>query len=79
VPIAAGIGRMSYSRYAYYTVIGATGWVLSMTTLGFFVGMSPLGKHIELVIIAVVVLSLMPGVIAWWRSRRGAVAINPEG
>ena len=79
VPIAAGIGRMSYTRYAFYTVIGATGWVLSMTLLGFFVGMTPLGKHIELIIIGVVVASLMPGAIAWWRSRRGAVAVTPEG
>jgi membrane-associated protein len=77
VPIAAGIARMSYARYAYYTVIGATGWVLSMTLIGYFVGMTPLGKHIELIIIGVVVLSLLPGVIAWWRSR-GAVAANPE-
>ena len=38
VPIVAGIGRMSYPRYAYYTVIGAASWVLSMTMLGFFVG-----------------------------------------
>jgi membrane-associated protein len=73
VPIAAGIGGMSYSRYAYFTVIGATAWVVSMTVLGYFVGLSPLGKHVELVIVAVIVLSLMPGVIAWLRSRRGAV------
>jgi membrane-associated protein len=82
VPIVAGIAGMSYARYAFYTVIGATGWVLSMTLLGYFVGLTPLGKHIELVIIAVVVASLMPGAIAWWRAKRGVGAVdakvNPE-
>jgi membrane-associated protein len=78
VPIVAGIGRMSYPRYAAYTVIGAAGWVVSMTLLGFFVGQTPLGKHIEIVIIAVVLFSIMPGVIAWLRARKGARVANGE-
>lgn len=74
VPVVAGIAGMRYSRFASYNVIGGASWVTSMTVLGFFVGKSPLGKHIELVIVAVVLLSIAPGVIAWLRSRRGAVA-----
>ena len=70
VPVAAGIARMSYPRYALYTVVGAAGWVLSMTLIGYSVGKTPLGKHIELVIVAVVVFSLLPGLFAWLRARR---------
>jgi membrane-associated protein len=78
VPVVAGIAGMRYGRFASYNVIGGAAWVSSMTVLGFFVGKSPLGKHIELVIIAVVVLSIMPGLIAWWRSRRQRPESNPE-
>ena len=77
VPVVAGMARMTYRRFAAFNVIGGAGWVLSMTVLGYFVGMTPLGKHIELVIVAVVVASLMPGVIAWLRSRRAPAAPPP--
>jgi membrane-associated protein len=72
VPVVAGIGKMQYRRYAWFTVIGAAAWVVSMTLLGFFVGKTPLGKHIEVVIVLVVVASLMPGVFAWLKARREA-------
>jgi membrane-associated protein len=74
VPVVAGIGKMNYRRYAWFTIIGAAGWVMSMTVLGFFVGKTPLGKHIELVIVAVIVASITPGLIAWLRARKGNVA-----
>jgi membrane-associated protein len=73
VPVVAGIAGMRYSRFASFNVIGGASWVSSMTVLGFFVGKSPLGKYIEWVIVAVVLLSIAPGLIAWLRSRRGAV------
>ena len=79
VPIVAGIARMPYARYANYTIIGAASWVVSMTLLGYFVGLTPLGKHIEIVIIAVVAASLMPGVIAWLRARKAPGVAGGEG
>ena len=72
VPVVAGIARMSYGPYSLYNVVGGAAWVSSMTVLGFFVGKTPLGKHIEVVIIVVVLLSITPGIIAWLRSRRPA-------
>jgi membrane-associated protein len=70
VPVVAGIAKMSYRRYLWFTLVGGAGWVISMTTLGYFVGMTPLGKHIELVIVAVIAASLLPGLIAWLRARK---------
>jgi membrane-associated protein len=78
VPVVAGIAGMRYSYFATYNVIGGASWVTSMTVLGYFVGKSPLGKHIELVIIAVVFLSILPGLIAWFRSRRPAASAHPD-
>lgn len=76
VPVVAGIGQMPYRRFAFFNIIGGASWVSSMTVLGFFVGKTPLGKHIEAVIIAVVFLSILPGIIAWLRSRKSPAAAS---
>jgi membrane-associated protein len=78
VPVVAGIAGMRYSYFVTYNVVGGASWVASMTVLGFFVGKSPLGKHIELVIIAVVFLSILPGLIAWFRTRRRSTSVHPD-
>jgi membrane-associated protein len=70
VPVIAGIAEMPYRRFVIFNIIGNASWVSSMTLLGYFVGKTPLGKHIEVVIIGVVTLSIMPGAIAWLRSRK---------
>jgi membrane-associated protein len=79
VPVVAGIAGMTYRDFATYNIIGGASWVFSMTVLGYFVGMTPLGKHIEAVIIVVVFLSILPGIIAWLRSRKApAPAAAPD-
>jgi membrane-associated protein len=72
VPVVAGMGRMDYKRYTLFNVIGAVAWVVSLTLLGYFLGSAFPGlmKRIELVIIGIVLLSLLPGFIAWWKARR---------
>jgi membrane-associated protein len=74
VPVIAGMAKMDYRRYLFFTVIGGAAWVLSMTFLGYFLGIRfpVLGKHIEKVIIAVVLLSLVPAIIAYLKSRRSS-------
>ena len=78
VPVIAGVAQMPYHRFATFNIIGGAAWVISMTVLGYFVGLTPLGKHIEKIIILVVFLSILPGIIAWWRSRgTPAPAVEP--
>lgn len=74
VPVVAGVVRMPYLRFASYNVIGGAAWVLSMTLLGYFLGTAFPGlvKRIEIVIVAIVLLSVSPGLVAWWRERRRA-------
>ncbi|HEX2570917.1 MAG TPA: VTT domain-containing protein [Polyangia bacterium] len=74
VPVVAGVAGMPYRRFAAFNVIGGAAWVLSMTFLGYFLGTAFPGlvKRIELVIIAVVFVSICPGLIEWWRLRRRA-------
>jgi membrane-associated protein len=72
VPVVAGVGGMPYKRFATFNVIGGAAWVLSMTLIGFLLGQTPFGKHIEKIIIVIVFLSISPGLWAWWNSRKAA-------
>lgn len=70
-PFMAGVARMDYRTFVTYNVVGGIGWVLSMTTLGYFLGQVPfLKKHLDLAVIAVIVLSLMPIFIEFLRHRK---------
>jgi membrane-associated protein len=74
VPVVAGMGQMEYRRYALYNVVGGIAWIWSMLFIGYFLGryIPGVDKHIESVIIVVIVLSLMPGIISWLRAKRAS-------
>lgn len=71
VPVVAGMGDMDYRRYTLYNIAGGIGWIWSMLFIGYFLGsyIPGVDQHIESVIIAVVAVSLLPGLIAWLRNR----------
>ncbi len=70
VPFVAGLGAMPYLRYLAFCIIGAVAWVGSICTAGYFFGNIPAVKaNLTLVIMAIILLSISPGVIAWLRSR----------
>ncbi|HVY49700.1 MAG TPA: VTT domain-containing protein [Minicystis sp.] len=69
-PVVAGVGKMPYSRFALFNVAGGAGWVFSMSFLGYFLGKLIDAKNIERVVYLVIVLSLMPLVIGWMRTRK---------
>lgn len=76
-PFVAGIGKMSYRRFAAYNVVGGVAWVLLFTLAGYFFGDLPWVKtNFHYVIVAIIVLSVIPPVIEIWRSRRGSGATN---
>jgi membrane-associated protein len=74
-PVVAGAAEMTYRHFAAYNVIGGTGWVLSMTLTGYFLGRSipNIEQNIHLVVAGVSALSLLPGFIAWMRNRKKSV------
>lgn len=75
-PLVAGVGRMDYRTFLTFSVLGGTAWIWSMLLLGYFLGSRVPGvaKHIDLVIIAVIFVSILPGLIGWWRERNARPA-----
>lgn len=72
-PFLAGVGTMSYPKFAFYNIAGAFVWVTSFTYAGFFFGSTPLvQKNFKLVILAIIIISIMPGVIEILKARREA-------
>jgi membrane-associated protein len=69
-PFVAGIARMTYLRFSIYNVAGALAWVLSLLYAGYWFGNVPVVKqNLSAVIIGVIVLSVMPLVVEYVRSR----------
>lgn len=70
-PTIAGVARMNYTKFFTYNVIGGVLWVLSMLHGGYWLGRSipNIEKHIHLVILAVIFISLIPIFHEWRVSR----------
>jgi membrane-associated protein len=70
-PVVAGIGQMSYRHFAAYNIIGGVGWVFTMTMIGYsLIKLFPgIEKHIHIVIVVVIILSILPGIIEVLRAK----------
>lgn len=75
-PVVAGVAEMEYRSFVAFNVIGGLLWVWSMLFIGYFLGrwVPGIDKHIESVILVVIFLSILPGIIGWWRERRRAAS-----
>lgn len=84
VPVVAGVAGMTYRRFALFNVVGAAAWILSMTLTGYLLGtrFPVLVRHIEKVIVVVILLSILPGIVEYARARlraaRAARAAAPD-
>ncbi len=69
-PFVAGIGKMSYGYFITYNIVGGVSWVLIFTLLGYFFGnLEFVKKNFELVIIAIILISVLPMVYEWLKAR----------
>jgi membrane-associated protein len=72
-PFVAGVGRMNFFRFWTYNVIGGIAWVLICVGAGRLFGNIPfVKKNFELVIVAIVVISVLPMAIEFWNARRAS-------
>ena len=70
-PVVAGAARMHYPTFISYNVIGGLAWIWSMLLTGYLIveQVPWLKAHVEQVVIAIIVISVLPGIVGWWRSR----------
>jgi len=74
-PFVAGVGAMTYSKFIIYNIIGGVVWVALFIYGGFFFGNLPfVQNNFSFVIFAIIILSVLPGVIEYLRHRKEAKA-----
>lgn len=86
-PFVAGMGAMDYRHFITFNVVGGTIWVALFLFLGYFFGTLPfVQRHFELVVVAIIAISVLPAIYEFLAERRrtrmnastaGAIA-NPE-
>ncbi len=71
-PFVAGIGQMSYRRFAIFNVAGGTAWILLFLLAGWWFGAQEVvQKNFKLVMVAIIVISVVPGIYEYVRVRIG--------
>lgn len=69
-PFVAGIGSMNYMRFQFYNISGGVLWVVSLVYAGYLFGNMPWVKNnFGSVVLAIIVISIMPAVIEYFRQR----------
>jgi membrane-associated protein len=70
-PFVAGMGTMRFRTYILYCVAGALLWVSVCVAAGYLFGNIPVvKKNFTLVVLAIILLSIAPGIIGYFRARR---------
>lgn len=73
VPFVAGVAEMPYASFTFYNVTGGVAWVVVCLGAGYLFGNVPIVKdNFSLVAIGIVLVSLLPLLIEFIRSRRKA-------
>lgn len=76
-PFVAGIGTMHYTRFIAYNIIGGVLWVTVFVTGGIFFGDLPfVKKNLTAVVFVIIILSIMPGVVEFYRHKRASRKTN---
>ena len=69
-PFAAGFGRMESGKFFMFNVSGGLLWVISLTLAGYLFGNMPfISNNLTLVIIGIIIVSFIPGIVAYLRER----------
>ena len=69
-PFVAGMGRMGYTRFASYNVIGGIAWVAIFMYTGYFFGsLDFVQRNLSFLIIAIIFISILPAVFEIIRNK----------
>lgn len=74
-PIVAGIGKMRYSVFFLYNLVGAFFWTLGLVLLGYSLGsVIDVDRYLLPIVLVIVILSFLPGILGYWRERHHLTA-----
>jgi membrane-associated protein len=69
-PFVAGVGKMSYGYFITWNLVGGISWVALFTLAGYFFGNIPfVQNNFELVIVAIILISMVPMLVEWLKAR----------
>jgi membrane-associated protein len=75
ITVLAGVGSMGFRRFMVYSAIGGVVWATGVTLLGYFLGqVSVIRNHLELMLLAIVAVSVLPIAVEYLRARRKSAA-----
>jgi len=73
-PFVAGVGKMKYTHFFVYNVIGGLTWITAFLMLGYFFGNIPAVKdNFTFVIVGIVAISALPALITFIKSKKSKV------
>lgn len=76
-PFVAGVGKMDYPRFLAFNMIGGVAWVALFLFGGYFFGNIPaVEKNFSLVILVIIVLSVLPAIVEFMKSRMQKKRLN---
>jgi len=78
VPIFAGIVRLEFKKFALYNFLGGFFWITILTLSGYFLGKTypKLGDHLEYVVVFLIILSIIPVAITFFKNKAKEIRIN---
>src|SRR4051812_18141666 len=78
-PFVAGVGRMDYPKFLLFSVAGGVAWVSICVGAGIaFGGREFVQKHFELVVLAIIVISVIPMAVEVLRARSHRQGFEPK-
>ena len=80
ITVVAGIGQMERRRFLTWSAVGAALWTVSITLLGYFLGQAfpVLQDKLDVAVVVIVLVSLVPAGIEWWRHRGEVKAMQED-
>jgi membrane-associated protein len=77
-PFVAGIGKMTYTRFTLYNVLGSVAWVTIFIAGGYYFGNLPVVKrNFTIVIFAIIIISVLPIIFEYIRHRSRPYRARP--
>ncbi|MBL4675715.1 MAG: DedA family protein [Mucilaginibacter sp.] len=69
-PFVAGVGQMPFGRYSLYNILGGVSWIIIFLYGGYLFGnVEFIQKNFSLVAIVIILVSLLPPIFAYAKSR----------